>query len=119
LVIEVYRRTNRFPVAERYGLTSQLRRGAVSVAANIVEGAARKGQREFDRFLEMSFGSAREVGYYIDLSAELGYLDAASAERLRSLQRRAASALGNLICSRARPHTSNPRSPPTAPNRPQ
>ena len=63
LVIRIYLETRSFPDDERYGLISQMRRAAVSVVANIVEGAARESGPDFLRFLNMSFGSLRELGY--------------------------------------------------------
>ena len=74
LVMAVYQATRSFPKDELFGLTSQLRRAAVSVAANIVEGCARDGEKEYLNFLNMAFGSLREAGYLIDLSTRLGYL---------------------------------------------
>jgi four helix bundle protein len=74
LVIEIYRATRNFPRDELFGLTSQMRRAAVSIAANIVEGCARKNEGEYLHFLNMAFGSLREVGYYIDLTQRLGML---------------------------------------------
>jgi four helix bundle protein len=61
LVLAVYRSTRTWPSTERYALSSQARRAAFSVAANIVEGAANGGQKEFRRFLDMSIGSISEL----------------------------------------------------------
>ena len=74
LVIEVYRATRCFPREEMYGLTSQMRRAAVSVAANIVEGCARESLKEYANFLNLAFGSLRELGYYLGLSVKLGFI---------------------------------------------
>lgn len=82
LVIRIYQETRSFPDDERYGLISQMRRAAVSVVANIVEGAARESGPDFLRFLNMSFGSLRELGYYIDLSSRLELLSQDSAKEL-------------------------------------
>jgi len=67
LVEEVYKRTSTFPKSETYGLLSQIRRAAVSVPTNIVEGCARKTHAEYAHFINQAFGSLREVGYLLDL----------------------------------------------------
>ncbi len=69
---------------KRYGLQSQLRRAAVSVAANIVEGAARRSQREYAHFLVQAMGSASEVRYLISLSHRLGYVAKEEFDHLES-----------------------------------
>ena len=71
----VYTATRTFPKEELYGLTSQMRRAAVSVPSNIVEGCARNGQADYLRFLDIAFGSLRELHYQISLSKRLGFLD--------------------------------------------
>jgi four helix bundle protein len=73
-VIEVYKRTSGFPTDERFGLTAQLRRSAVSVASNIAEGCGRGTDRDFARFLTMATGSASECEYQILLACELSYI---------------------------------------------
>ncbi|MBX3179894.1 MAG: four helix bundle protein [Candidatus Hydrogenedentes bacterium] len=75
LVLQVYRVTQRFPKDEQFGLTSQLRRAAVSIASNIVEGCARSSEIEYLRFLDIAYGSLKEVEYQLDLSNRLGYLE--------------------------------------------
>ena len=87
LVLEVYRASHVSPRDERYGLTAQLRRGAVSVAANVVEGCSRRSNKEFVRFLEIAFGSVREVGYYLMLGRDLGYLTRSLAAALSAFIR--------------------------------
>jgi len=74
VAILVYQMTVGFPREELYGLTSQLRRAAVSVPSNIVEGCARDSQADYLRFLTMAFGSLRELHYQIGLSKRLGFL---------------------------------------------
>ncbi len=73
-VIALYRLTEHFPKDEKFGLTSQLRRAAVSVAANIAEGAARKSSKEFLQFLSNSQGSASEIDTELLIAWRLGYL---------------------------------------------
>jgi len=81
-VLELYNATKRFPGEERFGLTSQIRRAAVSVPSNIAEGCGRDGDNEFARFLTIAQGSASEVEYQLLLSKDLGYLDTESWNRL-------------------------------------
>ena len=100
LVVHVYRATKTFPKDELYGLVSQMRRCAVSVASNIVEGCGRRTETEFNRFLDIAFGSVRELGYLIDLSVRLGYLSGKEATELGEHQDRSASALGAFIQKR-------------------
>ncbi|MDD2707162.1 MAG: four helix bundle protein [Verrucomicrobiae bacterium] len=75
VAISTYRATRGFPKEEIYGLTSQMRRAAISIPSNIVEGCARETQIEYLRFLEISFSSLRELEYQCSLSKRLGYFD--------------------------------------------
>ena len=70
----VYRVTAGFPREELYGLTSQMRRAAVSVPSNIVEGCARDSQADYLRFLYIAFGSLKELHYQLSLSKRLRFL---------------------------------------------
>lgn len=78
LVLLTYKATRSFPRDELYGLTSQARRAAFAIAANIAEGSAKKGSREFRRYLDISVGSLSEFAYLLRLVKDLGYLDEAS-----------------------------------------
>ncbi len=74
LVLEVYKLTVEFPRSELFGLVSQMRRAAISVVANIVEGCKRKSIKDRQHFLVMSETSLEELKYYFFLSRELSYI---------------------------------------------
>ena len=73
LVTEVYSVTNCFPKEELYGLTSQVRRAAISIPSNIAEGAARQSRKEFVQFLHVASGSVAELETHLLLAARLGF----------------------------------------------
>jgi four helix bundle protein len=82
MVLAIYQQSGTFPRNERFGLINQIRRAAVSVAANIAEGATRSSDADFARFLHIAMGSASEVDYYLLLARDLKYLDAESHAEL-------------------------------------
>lgn len=82
LVVETYSCTEGFPEDEKYELRSQIRRAALSVPTNIVEGCARDSLREYIRFADIAFASACETNYLLDLAARLGYLSDRDSLRL-------------------------------------
>jgi four helix bundle protein len=96
LVLKMYESTQSFPAAERYGLQSQLRRAAVSVPTNIVEGCARDSELEYLRFLEIAFGSSREVIYLSGLAKRLGFMNETRWSHVEALGGRTAAALAAL-----------------------
>jgi four helix bundle protein len=75
LNVEIYRMVGRLPSEENFGLSSQIRRACVSVAANIAEGAGRNSDRDFAHFLEQAYASAMELASHLYLVADLGYVD--------------------------------------------
>lgn len=97
LTMLLYEATRRFPMEERFGLVSQLRRAGVSVGANIAEGSTRPTQSDYVRFLIMAHGSAREIEYELSIAKRLGYLDQQDAADLEKLAIRTCSALHGLI----------------------
>ena len=82
LAKHVYRATKEFPKEEVYGITSQLRRAALSVPTNMVEGYSRKGDRELARFIDIALGSLAEVKYLLHFSNGFGYLNVDEFEPL-------------------------------------
>ena len=98
-VISIYKVTKTFPKEELYGLTSQLRRAAVSIPANIVEGQARSYKKEFRQYLYVANGSLVEVEYYMQLSLDLEYITPSEYERLNEKRRTIGYMLHSLIQS--------------------
>jgi four helix bundle protein len=82
LTLSVYKATRSFPREEMYGLTSQLRRAAASVGANIAEGCGRRSDPEMRRFLQIARGSANEVEYHLLLARDLEFLSGADFKDL-------------------------------------
>lgn len=91
--VEVYRETQSFPANERFGLTIQLRRAAVSIPSNIAEGQGRGSKADFVRFLAMARGSLFEVETQLSISSELGYLERGVGDRLL----RSAAEIGRIL----------------------
>ena len=83
LTLLVYEKTRAFPREEMYGLTSQLRRAAASIPANVAEGCGRRSDGELTRFLQIARGSASELEYHLLLSHDLGFLADKGFEEMR------------------------------------
>lgn len=94
-VKEVYNITKLFPEDERYGLTSQFRRAAVSIAANICEGYRKLSRADKLRFMNIAQGSLEECRYYIILSFDIGYINQESYDRMEYLINGASCKLNN------------------------
>jgi len=89
LTLAVYRVTQSFPKQEMYGLTAQARRSAFSGPANIAEGSAKRGSREFLRYLDIALGSLAELSYALRLAHDLNLIPAQEWEKLSGLRARA------------------------------
>lgn len=84
LTLEIYKNTRCFPVDERFGLTSQIRRASASIGANIAEGCGRRSDNEMARFVQIAMGSGAELSYHLRLAHDLQFLSKPSFEKLRS-----------------------------------
>ena len=82
LTLQVYQLTSSFPKDELYGLTSQVRRAAASIPANIAEGCGRNGDAELGRFMQIAMGSASELEYHLLLARDLSFLSEEVYSRL-------------------------------------
>jgi four helix bundle protein len=111
--------TKCFPVEERFELSAQLRRAALSVPTNIVEGTARYHRKETLHFLRIAWGSLQEVGYFVHVARRLEYISQVSADELMTEIRQTAAPLSGLIASfegrrppcKARPTIRRPMNP--------
>ena len=99
LVPDIYLVTKGFPSEERYGLVAQMRRAAVSIASNIVEGCARRSTKDYLNFLNIANGSAYELTYLLILSTRLGILAAPVSTPLSTRSGQIAAGLTALIHS--------------------
>jgi four helix bundle protein len=98
-VTEIYAATQQFPSEERYGLTNQLRRAAVSIPSNIAEGQARFSQKEFHHFLSQARGSLVEIETQLLIARDLKYLQPSNAEDLLATADELGRVLNGLIAS--------------------
>lgn len=97
IVVEVYNLTKIFPSDEKYNLVSQMRRAAVSIPANIAEGAARNTKKEFVNYLHIAKGSLSELDTYLEISKRLEYLSESQLLALGQLMERTDSMLSGLV----------------------
>ncbi len=85
LTLDIYKMSAGFPKEEVYGLTSQMRRAAVSIPVNFAEGCGRSSQLELQRFLQIAMGSASELEYHMLLARDLHYLSPENISRLPTI----------------------------------
>jgi four helix bundle protein len=99
VVLSIYECTREFPKEELLGMTSQMRRAAVSAPCNIVEGCARDSEADYLRFLDIAYASSRELQYQLSLAHRLGYLSDEKHRRVKSESIESSKALNGLIRS--------------------
>lgn len=97
LALKIYETTKDFPKDEHFGLTSQIRRAAVSIPSNIVEGKARGSKTEYRRFLLIARGSLEEVKYQLLLAKDLHYIDEQNYKNVLNLSMTTGRLLAGLI----------------------
>jgi four helix bundle protein len=102
LALTVHRVTATWPSVERFGITSQVRRAALSVPTNLVEGSAKRGRGEFRRFLDISVASLAELGYLLRFARDAGYLKEGEWVALEAEREQAARILWGLYRAVAR-----------------
>ena len=126
LAVEIYGLTADFPPAERFGLSQQMRRAAVSIGSNIAEGCGRSGNRAFLPFLHYAIGSANELAFQLEIASALGHCQghrAAAADATIVRTRRMLIRLAETVARRAMlprrssrtTHHSRPTSPSSSP----
>ncbi len=97
LALEMYRLTSKFPQGEIFNMTSQLRRAALSVGANIAEGAGRFSNKDFTRFLFNSMGSLKEIEHFLLVAMELNYITQKEFDTINERRERIAKMLTSLM----------------------
>jgi four helix bundle protein len=112
LALEIYRITDRWPKEERFGVTIQLRRAALSAPTNIAEGAAKRGNKEFRRFLDIALGSLSEVSYLLRFSRDRGLLTPDSWLAVEALRARTGRVTWRLYLAVSRASRDPTQSPP-------
>jgi len=96
VVLRTYKLTESWPNHETYGLIAQARRAAFSVASNIAEGSAKRGSREFCRFLDIAIGSTAELSYILRVALDLGFLPRHDWEEIETSRNEAGKQLWRL-----------------------
>ena len=104
LTLEVYKAVTSFPTEELFGLTSQMKRSSSSISTNIAEGCGRRSEKDFARFLVISFGSASELEYQIILGTDLNFIKIDKNEKLLAQVQEIKKMLSSLIYKLNPPH---------------
>jgi four helix bundle protein len=99
LALDIYKVTDTWPRDERYGVTAQIRRAAISAPTNIAEGSAKRGPRELRRYLDISLGSLSEVSYLLRFSRDRGILNEQAFRSLDELRNQAGRLTWRLYAS--------------------
>ena len=97
LTVQLYQDTEDFPRKEMFGLTSQIRRAAASIGANLAEGCGRQSEGEFSRFIQIAMGSASELEYHLLLSRDLAFLTKSAYEKAQTQLTRVRKMLASLL----------------------
>ena len=103
LVVEIYRLTELFPKSELYGLTSQMRRAAVSIPANIAEGSARGHRQEYCQFVKIAYASGAELETHIEIAKQLKFIGNTDTEHIEGLLEELMKMMNVLAKSLSRP----------------
>jgi four helix bundle protein len=103
-VVGIYHSSATFPVDERYGLASQMRRAAISIGANVAEGTGRSSDGDFARFVNIARGSSHELEFHVLVASDLGLLDTVQAEGMLEEVRRISRMLHALSKRLRQPH---------------
>ena len=103
LALFIYRLTDKFPMHERYALATQIRRAALSIPTNIVEGYNRKSKKEFVHFIDIALGSLAELEYLLEFSGDMGYIDRASVNEVDGLIEEVGKLLWSIQKSKLQP----------------
>ncbi|MBK6424006.1 MAG: four helix bundle protein [Gemmatimonadetes bacterium] len=113
LALQVYSATKTWPREERYGLTSQVRRAAVSAVSNIAEGAAKRGPREFGRYLDIALGSLAELACQLMLARDMGVMPIGEWAEVNETRESASKLTWRLYEAVRKPRSHRPTAPPT------
>jgi four helix bundle protein len=104
LVVEIYQLTESFPKSELYGLTSQMRRAAVSIPANIAEGSARGHRQEYCQFVKIAYASGAELETHLEIARQLKFVSNAYVKNTEALLDETMKMLNALAKSLSKPH---------------